>query len=137
MGSSTAAVQVADSRITVVWGWVRNLPGGPEARGRVAGAESMQAVETGRSKAECQDGPGVWGVSAARVTGWRTQTALPVQHKASSAVKQENNPSCYVSLKKKTKPEDVTGGRAIVHEIIISPGPENLSQEPLLLQTAS
>lgn len=75
---------------------------------------------------------------SARVTGWGTQTASPVQHKVSSAVKQENNPSCYVSLKKKkTKPEDVTGGRAIVREIIISPGPENLSQEPLLLQTAS
>lgn len=40
------------------------------------------------------------GVSAARVMGWGTQTALPVQHKVSSAVKQENNPSCYVSLKK-------------------------------------
>lgn len=35
--------------------------------------------------------------------------------------KQENNPSHYFLLKK-IKPEDVTGGKAIEHEIIISLG---------------
>lgn len=46
---------------------------------------------------------------------------VPAQHKASSVAEQENNLSCYFLLKK-IKPEDVTGGKAIVHEIIISLG---------------
>lgn len=46
---------------------------------------------------------------------------VPAQYTVSSVVQQENNSSCYFLLKK-IKPEDVTGGEAIVHEIIISLG---------------
>lgn len=45
----------------------------------MVGAESVQAVEIDRSKAEFQDGPGIWGVSAGQAMGWGMQTARPVQ----------------------------------------------------------
>ena len=52
---------------------------------------------------------------------FRRRPLQACEHKASSVAEQENNLSCYFLLKK-IKPEDVTGGKAIVHEIIISPG---------------
>ena len=98
----------------------------------MAGAESMQAVETGRLKAECQDGPRVCSGH-----GLGNTDGQPSSAQSELCCEARKQPLLLCFIKKKTKPEDVTGGRAIVREIIISPGPENLSQEPLLLQTAS
>lgn len=97
----------------------------------MAGAESMQAVETGRLKAECQDGP---RVCSCHGLGNTDSPASSAQSELCCEARKQPLLLCFI---KKTKPEDVTGGRAIVREIIISPGPKNLSQEPLLLQTAS
>lgn len=65
-----------------------------------------------------------WGGNRRRESGRQPPQAcdVPARHTASCVAEQENaSPSRYFLLKK-IKPEDVTGGKAIVHEIITSLG---------------